>query len=118
MKKIKNTAFLTTVVLVCSLLLTACGGGSGNTNTQSSISGTAAGGSAVVGKLTIIDSTGQAKSVSIDRTGHYSVDISGMKEPFILKAAGVVGNANVTYYSAALAADVKINYGVRSCAIA
>ena len=105
--KIKNTESLTTVVLICALLLTACGGGSANTNTQSSISGTAAGGSAVIGTLTIIDNTGQTKSVSIDPAGHYSVDISGMKEPFILKAVGLVGNSNVTYYSAALLSDVN-----------
>ncbi len=87
--------------------LSACGGGGDSTNpaTTSTISGTAAGGAAVVGTVYIKDSLGAVKTGVIEANGHYEVDVTGMTGPFMLKADGSVGTARVSYYSAATSAD-------------
>lgn len=82
------------------------GGGAGGSAPSTTLSGTVAGGAAVVGNVIVTDSKGATKSAAIETTGRYSIDVSGMTGPFLLKAAGTVGNTSVTYYSAATTADV------------
>ncbi len=90
-----------------AMALAGCGGGGGGSSAPSTtLSGTAAGGAPVIGTVLVTDSLGNHTSGNIDTTGHYSVDVSGMTGPFVLKASGTVGGTNVTYYSAATQADV------------
>jgi len=104
---LKKYSIFGSVVLAATLLLVGCGGGdSGPAVTGSTLSGTAAGGVAVIGTVLVKDSLGATKGGTIDSTGHYNVDISGMTGPFILKATGTVGNTTVNYCSAATTADV------------
>lgn len=70
------------------------------------LSGTVAGGAAVIGTVLVTDSLGATKGGTIEANGSYLIDVSGMTAPFVLKAAGTVGDTSVTYYSAATAADV------------
>jgi hypothetical protein len=97
---------------IASTLLAGCGGGGGSSSTPSApvastvLSGTAAGGAAVVGTVLVTDSKGASKGATIEANGHYSIDVSGMTGPFVLKAAGTVGNTSVTYFSAATTADL------------
>lgn len=95
---------------VASLLLVACGGGGGGGSglpaTSSTLSGTAAGGTAMVGNVLVTDSNGITKTAAIAANGQYTIDVSGMTGPFLLKASGKVGNTTVTYYSAATTADL------------
>lgn len=99
------------MALVCAGLLgiSGCGGGGGaSTNaTSSMLSGTIAGGAAVVGTVLVTDSLGATKGSTIEANGHYTVDVAGMTGPFMLKASGTVGSTSVTYYSAATSADVN-----------
>lgn len=91
------------------IFLVGCGGGGGDAGSGTSstmLSGTVAGGAAVIGTVLITDSKGVSKGGTIEANGHYAIDVSGMTGPFVLKAAGTVGNTTVTYYSAATAADV------------
>lgn len=91
------------------LTIYGCGGGGGGTpaaTPSTTLSGTVAGGAAVVGTVIVTDSKGATKGGTIEANGHYSIDVSGMTGPFMLKAAGTVGNTSVTYYSAATAADL------------
>lgn len=102
-------SFASSLVL-SALLLAGCGGGGGSgtaSSPSSTLSGTAAGGAAVVGNVIVTDSAGATVSAPIEANGHYTVDVSGMTSPFVLKAVGTVGNASVTYYSAATTADVN-----------
>lgn len=92
--------------------LSGCGGGDSGTAAVAAtpvastvLSGTVAGGAAVVGTVLVTDSLGATKGATIEANGHYSIDVSGMTGPFLLKAAGTVGNTSVTYYSAATDAD-------------
>lgn len=105
-------AILMAFSLFGALVLAGCGGGGGGgsgtgTPVASTIlSGTVAGGAAVIGTVLITDSKGATKGATIEANGHYSIDVSGMTGPFLLKAAGTVGNTSVTYYSAATNADL------------
>ena len=104
--KFKKLAFAGAIAGMISL--SGCGGGGETTAVpvDTTLSGTVAGGAAVIGTVIVTDSKGATKETTIEANGHYVVDVTGMTGPFVLKAAGTVGNSSVTYYSAALAADV------------
>lgn len=92
---------------IAGLFLAGCGGGGGGGSLPSTtLSGTVAGGAAVIGTVLITDSKGATKTANIEANGHYSFDVSTMTGPFVLKAAGTVGDSSVTYYSAATVADI------------
>jgi len=102
--------FSLVLMLTC---LHGCGAGGGATTIRqvlglANLSGTAAGGAAIVGTVQVTDSSTppKTKGAPIDADGKYTVDVAGMTSPFILKASGTVGNSKVTYYSAAVLADV------------
>lgn len=98
------------IVGLCGfVLLAGCGGGGGGSSSgggSTTLSGTAAGGAAVIGNVLVTDINGKTAGSTIDSTGHYSVDVSGLTAPFVLKAYGTVGNTSVTYYSAATSSDL------------
>lgn len=99
------------IAVSSTLLLSACGGGGGGGTTTSAtpstvISGTAAAGSPIIGKVTIKDSLGAQKTVDIAADGRYTVDVAGMTAPFLFRAAGTVGGRDVSLVSAATSADV------------
>ena len=60
----------------------------------------------MVGNVLVTDSNGITKTAAIAANGQYTIDVSGMTGPFLLKASGKVGNTTVTYYSAATTADL------------
>lgn len=92
---------------LAGLFMAGCGGGGGGVSVASkTLSGTVAGGAAVIGTVLITDSKGMTKTANIEANGRYSIDVADMTGPFVLKAAGTVGNTTVTYYSAATSADV------------
>lgn len=100
-------------MLLCLNSLTGCGGSTSVNSFRSvlglaTLSGTAAGGAAIVGTVQVTDSSTPPKTlgVAIDADGKYSINVAGMTGPFILKASGTVGNTKVTYYSAAVMSDV------------
>lgn len=69
------------------------------------VSGIAAAGAPLIGNVEVKDSTGATKKVVIGTTGAYSLDLSGLTPPYMLKADGVVGNKAYTIYSAVTADD-------------
>ncbi|WP_296447143.1 hypothetical protein [Rhodoferax sp. UBA5149] len=94
---------------IASIFLAGCGGGGGSSGpaaTPTMLSGTVAGGAAVIGNVIVTDSQGATKSGTIEANGHYAIDVNGMTGPFVLKANGTVGDTTVTYYSAATSADL------------
>jgi hypothetical protein len=109
------------VQLSITVMLAACGGG-GSTSTSSTgtsstgagttavvLSGTAAAGLPLVGTVTVKDSTGATKSVVItaDALGAYSVDVTGMKAPLMLRAQGSAGGTEYVVHSALASADAS-----------
>ncbi len=98
------------IAVSSALLLSACGGGGGGSGGTAApatvISGTAAAGSPIIGKVTIKDSLGAQKTVDIEADGKYRIDVAGMTGPFLFRAAGTVGGRDVALVSAATSADV------------
>ncbi|WP_243688663.1 hypothetical protein [Geotalea toluenoxydans] len=92
-----------------ALILAACGGGGGGTTpAATTISGTAAAGAPIIGSVTIKDSSTPAKTktVTIAADGKYTVDVSDMTGPFMVRADGYVGGNEYHLYSAGTTADV------------
>lgn len=107
MKSFKQTY----IALACaSVFLAACGGGGGtSTTTPTTLSGTAAAGAALVGNVTIKDANGNIKTVPIGAGGGYTVDVSDMKAPFIIRASGTVGGRTYVIHSVATDASQTVN---------
>jgi hypothetical protein len=114
MKKHGPGFFLKAITLfgIAVFALSACGGGGGGGSSSGSgtvISGTAAAGAAIIGTATIKDSSvpPKTKSVPIAADGKYSIDVSGLTAPFMLRADGDVGGRRYSLFSAATSADVN-----------
>ncbi|MEC4888530.1 MAG: hypothetical protein RI101_00590 [Nitrospira sp.] len=102
-------------LLIClAMLLAACSGGGDSSVSGTSpgvtpvaatktITGTVAGGAPLVGTVTVKDSSlppvERAVAVDLAATGKYSMDVTGLTPPFMLRAEGMVGGASVTYFS-------------------
>lgn len=84
------------------VFLTACGGGGGSADGTgaSTVSGVAATGAPVYGTVTIKDRNGvQRGSVTTDEDGKFSIDVTGLAPPFLLKVDGLANNLPTTLYS-------------------
>lgn len=102
---IKTASLLAATALVVS----ACGGSGGDRPASSTLSGTAAAGAPIIGSVTIKDSTtptAQTKTVTIEADGKYTVDVTGLKAPYMVRADGFVGGNEYHLYSAGTSADV------------
>ena len=93
-------------LLLLPLLLSACGGG-GSTATPPAtvpaavtLTGTAAAGLPLVGTVTVKDATGKTKSVALNSTGGYTIDVTGFTAPLMLRAEGSAGGTNYVLHSA------------------
>ena len=113
MKRLWNIVRFAMLGAVTAVALAACGGGGGSSSTPtpaaSTLSGTAAAGAPIIGRVFIKDSTtptAKEKNVPIEADGKYTVDVSDMKAPFMVRADGYVGGNEYHLYSAATAADV------------
>lgn len=97
--------------IVAVVGVSGCGSSGGGSAKATTLSGTAAGGAAIIGQACVKDSLNIEKCSLIDSLGGYSVDVGGMTAPFILRAKGQVGDTEVTYYSAATLVDIgnKVN---------
>ena len=106
--------WLVTALFAFSAAFIGCGGGGGGSSSGSGggavISGTAAAGAAIIGTVTIKDSSAppKAKSVTIAADGKYSIDVSELTTPpFALRADGDVGGREYHLYSAATSTDIN-----------
>lgn len=96
------------VAMIGLAVLAGCGGSGGGTQ-ATTLSGTAAAGAPIIGTVTIKDSTtpeAQIKTVTIAADGKYTVDVTGLKAPYMVRADGYVGGNECHLYSAATSADV------------
>ena len=85
---------LATLVLAS---LFACGGGSG-TVAEAKISGVVAYGAPMANAMvTVTDSGGNSRTATTDSEGIYTLNLTGLTAPFLLKASGTAGDANREY---------------------
>lgn len=103
------------VPIMLMFLLSGCGGSGGDSPAgggpvvpASTLSGTAAAGAAIIGQVTVKDSSTpvQSKSAQIEADGNYTIDVTGMTPPFVLRAEGTVGGRTYKLHSYAQAADL------------
>lgn len=95
------------LMIGAAMLFAACGGGGDSPSGSSvgaastTVSGTAAGGAPLIGTVTVKDSKGVERSKNIDlaAAGAYSIDVTGLTPPFVLRADGTVEGTRVTYFS-------------------
>ena len=96
-------------VMAIVLSLAACGGGGGGGASsgvpalQSAVSGVAASGNGISGRVYIKDVTGQERFVDTT-TGSFTLMVSGLTPPYLLKAQWTAGGGTQTLYSFATAA--------------
>ncbi|NOX08140.1 MAG: hypothetical protein GXP22_01390 [Gammaproteobacteria bacterium] len=92
------------------MLLSACGGGGGGSSSSVAnvLSGTAATGAPIAGYVYITDINGIEINVPIQADGSYSIDVSGMTAPFILRAIPNDSNLPVQYSYATASGTVNI----------
>jgi len=102
-----GTAITAIALLTIGALIAGCGGGGGGGGGDSAgvspqvVSGVAATGSALVGQVTLRDSSSVRKDkvTVIANDGSFAVDVADMKAPFILKATGTADGVNRTLFS-------------------
>ena len=89
-------AVMTLSMMVLGFILAGCGGGGGAVSSQV-VSGTAAVGTPLSGQVSLKDSSTPAlqKTTAISSDGSFAIDVTSMKAPFVLQAAG---SANGTVY--------------------
>jgi hypothetical protein len=109
---IKFKRYFTLLFLLSALVLTGCnsgGGGSGSSSATptATVTGTAASGAPIAGTVSVKDSLGAVRTVTIASDGKYTLDVSGMTAPFMLHAEGNVGGRTYNLFSAAVAADIN-----------
>lgn len=109
-----RTKFLFQLFLILGTVFSvACDGGGGSpsapnpTPTQQKLSGTAAAGAPIIGRVIVKDSAGVTRTAQIDANGGYTVDVTGLTPPFLLRAEGVAGGRSYVVHSAATSADVN-----------
>lgn len=86
----RSFAAITAVSLMTlGLMIAGCGGGSGGVSSEV-VSGTAAVGAPLSGQVSLKDSASppQQKSTVIASDGTFSIDVTGMKAPYVLQANG------------------------------
>jgi hypothetical protein len=97
------------MVLIGSLILSACGGGGGGGGessttpapTSATISGVAAAGAPIIGFAYLKDSAGHTLGPNnIAQDGSFSFDVTGLTAPFYLRAEGTAGSTGYDLYSA------------------
>ncbi len=101
--KVNNTRTMVLgLLMVASMVIAGCGGGGGSAVpfiAASTVSGTAAAGSAMIGQVSLVDVKGALAPGSpqqLDANGGFAFNVLGMTPPFILKAEGMVGGTSLT----------------------
>lgn len=111
-------AFRTLLVLSCLLTLAACGGGGGGGGGRNqplaaqTLSGTAAAGAPIIGSVFVKDSIGAVRTTVLAADGSYTINVSGMTPPFLVRAEGTAGGRSYTVHSAATSADISGNINI------
>lgn len=96
------------MLVILPLALAGCfnGDSSSGTSASATLSGTAAAGAPLAGFVYVKDKNGVEVNVAIGGNGDYSISVTGMNAPFIIKA---VPGSGATLYSYAATANVTAN---------
>jgi hypothetical protein len=95
---------ITIVLAGLTLLISGCGGGGGGGTaaTPQTVTGVAAAGSAIVGTVTLKDSaSAPEKSFLLKADGSFTLDVTGLTKPFLLRVTGKANGTDYVLYSLA-----------------
>jgi hypothetical protein len=93
----KNWILPSLAAVAVAVGIVACGGGEDGGGEAKKVAATTLGGLVAVGEslsyatVLLIDADGNTKQVTSDANGAYSIDVTGMRAPFVIKAAGSIG---------------------------
>ena len=110
--------------LMTMVVMGGCGGGGGSepqSAAVNTVSGVAAVGSPLVGTVSLKDSSAPAKEsipATIGVDGAFTINVDGLKPPFILKAQGTAGVTSYTLYSFATASGIANINPIANLAVA
>ena len=102
----KPVFLFSSFLFVCMLFFAGCGGSSssgGSTGGSTTLSGIAAAGAPISGKIHVKGANQESVSITIESDGSFSVDVSVLTAPYILFAEGTVNNKSVKYFSCTVA---------------
>jgi hypothetical protein len=123
-KGIGNIGTLALMIMsALSFSLAGCGGGGGGLSSQV-VSGVASVGATLSGQVSLKDAstTPKVKTTVIGSDGSYAIDVTDMKGPFIVEAAGSAGGTSYTLHSYAdgpgTGAEIKPHFAVEGARIA
>ncbi len=94
-------AILAFSLMTLALILSGCGGGGSGEVSSQVVSGTAAVGAPLSGKVSLKDSSTPSvqKSTIIGSDGSFAIDVTSMKAPFVLQATGSANGTEYTLHS-------------------
>jgi len=95
---------ITIVLASLMLFISGCGGagGGGGAAAPRTVTGVAAAGAAIVGTVTLKDSAASAeKSFPTASDGSFTLDVTGLTKPFLLKVTGKANGTDYVLYSLA-----------------
>lgn len=114
MPKINRSYVSLAAACLLAVTLSACGGGGGSAApavpvSSVTVEGIAATGAPLSGTVELSDSSYPTKTATapINADGTFSLDVAGLKAPFILKAADSSGNAHYSFAKAAGMANIN-----------
>jgi len=95
-----STGMLFFSLVLLGMVTAGCGGGSAGVSSQV-VSGTAAVGTPLAGKVSLKDSSGtpREKSTVIASDGTFAIDVTDMKAPYVLQAKGTADGKSYTLHS-------------------
>ncbi|HEX2949068.1 MAG TPA: hypothetical protein VHV83_05815 [Armatimonadota bacterium] len=102
MKKITIKKLALVSAVAGALAISGCGGGGSTSSASntSSVSGVAATGAPFVNAtVTLTDASGTTRTATTGADGSYTIDVTGLTAPFVIKVSGIVGDTNQTLVS-------------------
>ena len=88
--------------------LVACGGGGGAGSNSAQLSGVAAYGAPMQGaSITLTDANGQSRTTNTSTDGSYTLDVTGLTAPFLLKASSAAGDSVKEYVALVTSAPTE-----------
>ena len=117
----KQWGFILAVLMIVVVMGGCGGGGESGGGAANTVSGVAAAGAPLVGTVSLKDSSTPAKvssPVTIGTDGAFTVNVDGLKPPYILKADGTAGGTNYTLYSFAAAPGIANINPIANLAVA
>lgn len=108
-RRYSRSIWVLLIALIASLMFYGCADSDSDSDDSSdvatkTITGTAASGLPIVGIVSVMGANGATASATIDTNGDYTLDVTALTAPYILRAEGTVGDESLELFSTGVAA--------------